>query len=205
MAVTTMCEPDHEGAKIRPDVSKAYAKYREDHPNPVPEGGFNTIFYMKTEWQGCVLNTGEYNGYHDSDFYAVVWDAEKQDARRVVYASTRGWSYPNSAVVDATPEVIAEWKAWGERVLAERKAAEKARTERAAEECGLTVDQYLNLKKCHGREFDSLRKLLVSRNNKRLRSEFRKSLAEQLYGWCTTPRMERKYDSPFSRKQWQYV
>jgi hypothetical protein len=35
------------------------------------------IFYEGVEsYKGCVLAEYENNGYHDSDFYAVVWDAE---------------------------------------------------------------------------------------------------------------------------------
>ncbi len=67
--------------------------------------GSNGTLYMKTEYAGCILEVYEHNGYDDSDFYAIAWD-EKEDAiRRIEYASTRGWSYPNSATVDATPEI----------------------------------------------------------------------------------------------------
>lgn len=37
---------------------------------------------------------------------------------------------------------------------------------------------------------------------KKFRSEFRKSLYEQLVAWLETPADERKYSSPFSPKQW---
>lgn len=57
----------------------------------------------KREFVGAVLDTGEYNGYHDSDFYAVVWDGEK--VKRVEYATTRFGDCGNSATPDATPEV----------------------------------------------------------------------------------------------------
>lgn len=61
--------------------------------------------YMETTYEGAVLDTGEMNYHDDSDFYAVVFDGEI--VKRVEYASTRGWCYPNSASVDATPEVRA--------------------------------------------------------------------------------------------------
>lgn len=37
---------------------------------------------------------------------------------------------------------------------------------------------------------------------KKLRSEFRKSLKAQLLAWIETPADERKYNTPFSPKQW---
>jgi len=54
---------------------------------------------------GAVLETYERNGYDDSDFYAIVWDEAEQCTKSIEYASTRGWTYLNSAVVDATDEV----------------------------------------------------------------------------------------------------
>lgn len=82
--------------------------------------------YMRTSHVGLVLELREYNGYDDSDFYAIVWDPEKGAPDRVDYASTRGWTYPNGAHVDATPEVLAAYAAWRE---VQRRAAEKRRAE----------------------------------------------------------------------------
>ena len=88
-------------------------------------GGPGTL-YMKTSHVGLVLSTGEVNGYDDSDFFATVWNPATGTTGRVTYASTRGWTYHNSATVDATPEVVAAYNAW--------KAASDAalRAERAA-------------------------------------------------------------------------
>jgi hypothetical protein len=55
---------------------------------------------------GATLATYERNGHDDSDFYAIVWDAEVGHTRHINYASTRCWTYHNNATVDATPEVI---------------------------------------------------------------------------------------------------
>lgn len=63
-------------------------------------------------YEGAVLDTGEINGYDDSDFYAVVWDEAAQCVKRVEYATTRGWTYNNYAKVDATAEVLAKAEAW---------------------------------------------------------------------------------------------
>ena len=82
--------------------------------------------YMRTTHVGKVLSLGERNGYDDSDFYAVVWDDEKNAPEEITYASTRGWTYPNGASVDATPEVVAKHEAWAAAV---RESAREARVE----------------------------------------------------------------------------
>lgn len=56
---------------------------------------------------GSVLHTYERNGWDDSDWFAIVWDAESGTIRHVGYASTSSWTYHNGADVDATPEVLA--------------------------------------------------------------------------------------------------
>ncbi len=89
------------------------------------DGPFKPL-YMMTTHVGLVIETGEYNGYDDSDFYAVVWDVENQRTQRIVYATTRGWTYPNSATIDATPEVLAQYNAWCERMRAKARAEREA-------------------------------------------------------------------------------
>lgn len=91
-----------------------------------PQDGEYTV-----TWEGRVLRLGEHNWHDDSDFYALVWDDEKAAPREVTYASTRGWTYNNSASVDATPEVRAAYDAWCEALRAEADA--RIAAERAAE------------------------------------------------------------------------
>ncbi len=68
---------------------------------------------MHTEFHGLVLDAnGERNGRDDSDFYATVWDAKHGRTVEVTFATTRGWTYPNHAEADATPEVVAAYQAW---------------------------------------------------------------------------------------------
>jgi len=62
-------------------------------------------------YEGAVLQTYERNGSWDSDFYAIVYDAEADVIEHVQYATTRGWTYPNYATVDATAEVLAKAQA----------------------------------------------------------------------------------------------
>lgn len=62
---------------------------------------------------GAVLCDREMNGYDDSDFYAIVWDAAEKRTKKIVYASTRyaggGW-----CTVDATPETLAAATAYNQ-------------------------------------------------------------------------------------------
>lgn len=83
----------------------------------------------EVSYEGAVLDKIERNGYDDSDFDAIVWDAAEGRVRVVNYASTRGWTYHNGATVDATPETLEaarEWmRGWWVRLLtaeAEREA-----------------------------------------------------------------------------------
>jgi len=56
-------------------------------------------------YEDCVLDTYERNGYDDSDWYAVCWDAEKGRVVDVNYDTTRcggsGW-----AEIDATEDTL---------------------------------------------------------------------------------------------------
>lgn len=64
------------------------------------------IYGQKTEsYVGCVLDTYEHNGYHDSDFYAICWDENEGKIVEVEYDTTRcgGGGY---AKIDATDEVL---------------------------------------------------------------------------------------------------
>ena len=112
MSIRMMTEPTTPGA-VRDDY---WSKEGRD------------IYTVETH-KGLVLSLGEYNGRDDSDFYAVVWNEETGHTERIVYASTRGWTYPNGAAVDATDEVKAKYAARCEKITAElraKRAAEKA-------------------------------------------------------------------------------
>lgn len=74
----------------------------------IPTPGQPGAVTRQVTFAGCVLATGEVNGYDDSDFYALVLDRGAKAIRRVTYASTRYASDGCSARVDATPAVLAE-------------------------------------------------------------------------------------------------
>lgn len=92
--------------------------------------------WMETTHVGLVLSLNERNGYDDSDFYALVWSPTLGRPERIEYASTCGWTYPNNAQVDATPEVVAAYEGWLQRCQDEARAAQRAKlaAEQAAAE-----------------------------------------------------------------------
>ncbi len=99
--------------------------------------------YIKTDngteimYKGCVLDLRERNYYDDSDFYAIVWDEEKQIIKDIEYATTRFPSDGSYAEIDATKEVIQkaekymenryfdEWKKWNKQ---QAETVEKEKT-----------------------------------------------------------------------------
>lgn|SRR5262245_6684446 len=113
--IRTMCNKDTPGAVL------------DDYWTKVAK----TEIWMVETHKGLVLELREVNGYDDSDFYAVVWNEEKGEPERITYASTRGWTYPNGAGVDATPEVAAKYAAYlkaeddARRALAEAREAKR--------------------------------------------------------------------------------
>jgi hypothetical protein len=60
-----------------------------------------------TQYIGCVLDTFERNGYHDSDFYAVCWDEAKSQVVTIEYDTTRCGG-GGTAEIDATEDVLAK-------------------------------------------------------------------------------------------------
>lgn len=108
-------------------------------PFPFPrewlaQGATEPSFALVRSFEGCVISEREMNGYDDSDFYALVWDAEQKSFREILFASTRGWTYPCFATaVDATPEVRALWNAYCERDRAKAEYEAEQRAIRAVQ------------------------------------------------------------------------
>jgi hypothetical protein len=71
---------------------------------------------QKTLYAGAVLMTREKNYYDDSDFYAVVWDADEKKLANYEYGSTR-YGGSGGASEDATPEVVAAANAYAYQAL----------------------------------------------------------------------------------------
>jgi hypothetical protein len=155
--------------------------------------------------QGLCLVDFERNMYDDSDFYMTVWNPVTKRPSNIMFATTRGWSYPcYNSWVDATPEVCAEYeafKAYQDRrsdVLARRRArqhdAEVART------AGLNRVQVQRLRETVGVSAWAGVKRLITAN---LRSGFRKSLRDQVLAWINDPAP--KFSRPLSAKQMAFL
>jgi hypothetical protein len=155
--------------------------------------------------QGLCLVDWERNMYDDSDFYMTVWDPVSKSPRNIMFATTRGWSYPcyNSSV-DANPEVRAEYNAYmaykqrRSEVLGRRAA--RQRDAEVAHRAGLTRVQVERLKAVVGTDYWEGVKRLITSN---LRSGFRMSLRQQVMSWINDPAP--KFARPLSPKQMAYL
>ena len=162
--------------------------------------------YIQRYYENRVLSLGEHNGYHDSDFYAMVWDDETESVKKVVFASTRGWCYPcYPAEVDAPEDIRKKAEEYTRKQNRHYKAY--CLWEDRKEDIKLARTMQLKhynlvrkLKKASVDRFDSIFSLLKV---KKFRSEFRKSMAQQVRSWVNDPAP--KYDSPLSWKQWKYL
>ena len=92
--------------------------------------GVKDPLYVETTYVGLVLAVGEHNGYDDSDFYATVWNPVTSRPFDIEYGTTRAWTYPNHAEVDASAEVRAAYDEY-RRVEADKAVAEYAKVEAA--------------------------------------------------------------------------
>lgn len=91
-----------------------------------------TWIYGKPEiqYEGCVLNWYERNGYDDSDWYATCWDCERKTIVEVMFDTTRCGG-GGHAEIDATPDVLREvyryWKAIGKSLFDGKTNPEQAK------------------------------------------------------------------------------
>jgi hypothetical protein len=93
--------------------------------------------YTPIEWEyethkGLCLREYERNGYHDSDFYMVVWNDEKNAPESIEFATTRaGCGAAFGSHPDATPEVKAKYEAYQQEQA--RRAEEERQSFLAAQ------------------------------------------------------------------------
>ncbi len=66
---------------------------------------------MEVSYEGKVFNWYERNGYEDSDWYAEVWDDEKNAPKAVLFDTTR-CGCAGHAEIDATPDVLRKLYRW---------------------------------------------------------------------------------------------
>ena len=106
------------------NVCEVTESWRGHFSNP------DTRLWVWESHNGLCLEDRERNGSWDSDFYMTVWNPETQAPQEILFATTRGWSYPSyGSRPDATPEVRAAYDAWkavrdeqARKAVAEREA-----------------------------------------------------------------------------------
>lgn len=190
-------------------VSKAGHRPRVDYvEQELQQGPFieYVTYDVKT---GLCIKEWENNGYHDSDFFMLYWDEETQSPKTECFATTRGWSYPclNSRV-DATPEVLAKYRAWEQKrdteIRARRRHNDAVKLQlfrkevsRVAKEFEVSYPKLLKLRRAT--KLPAILELF----GPRIRSKFKLSLREQVLNWLRDP--SPKYGTPLTKKQMGYI
>lgn len=179
----------------------AYSPLNWNHP----EDRKTNSMALYLTYEGKCIQDRERNMYDDSDFIMTVWDDEKNEPKDIEFASTRGWSYPcYGSWADATEEVKAKYEAYCKEREEKHKAylAKKQEKElnKLLDTCDITKEQYDKIVDAYGSITGP--KLIKNVLSKRVRSDFKKSLAKQIRSWLNG---ESQYYKPLSRKQLQYV
>lgn len=213
MPIINLCSATDEGATGHHNgagfPNRAYEK-NADGSYIYAQGP--SAYWTRLSHVGLCISDYERNGYDDSDFFMVVWNPEKQEPETILFASTRGWSYPcMGSSPDATPEVIAEYRDWGRRMEVARKA--RIRSEKAlkladqrrsmiasAKAFGFPYQRLLVARRLlNADQFSSLMWLL----NAKVRSGFKLSMRQQAILWLKE--QAPKYPTPLSKKQFEFI
>lgn len=151
---------------------------------------------------GLCVDQFERNGYNDSDFCMVVWDVINKQAKTIEFATTRFWSYPcYNSKVDASPEIIAEYKAW--KVKCDRAYRIQLKWNRRKADMmtarELQLDSYHQVRKLRRIYKEDVEVIYCLLRVKKFRSKFRESLSNQIRTWLREDNPQYKY--PLSFKQ----
>lgn len=162
---------------------------------------------------GLCLREFERNGYHDSDFFMIVWNPVERKPETIEFATTRGWTYPCLATsVDASEETKREyanylfaqdWFFWKSKIEQRVKALCDFRqfARDYGKHHGFPHWRLTALRKHYSME--DLGRLINLIGNTRLRSPFKLKLREQLINWLKDPAP--KYPTPLSKKQMIHI
>ena len=118
--------PIRHFARRREDVPADAVNLREttQQVSDMAGGTKDVPMWLWDSHVGLCIQERERNMHDDSDFFMLVWDAEKRvewcsepgAPFEIMFATTRGWSYPSLASrVDATPEIVRKSKLARER------------------------------------------------------------------------------------------
>lgn len=209
MAIIHFTNSKEEAERNGVNVSsyKTYAQTTEGETKEI------TLWLYETH-VGLCLRDYEVNGYDDSDFYMIVWNDEKNEPEHILFASTRGWTYPSyGSFVDATDEVKAKYAAYE----ADRQARAKARERHLK---AVTLNEVRQFAKASGKFYDfpsyrltALRGKLTKREydvicglikpKSKIRNAFKLSLQERVVTWLKTEKPQ--YPTPLSANQLRYL
>lgn len=89
---------------------------------------------------GCVLGVSERNGYHDSDFFATVWDEEQGCVRTIEDGTTRFYAPSKYSRADATNEVRTKARNWWASTVGPRTARATLMGQRVRIDVGAEVE-----------------------------------------------------------------
>ena len=165
-----------------------------------------------TSHNGLCIRDFERNGYDDSDWFMIVWNEERHEPETILFASTRGWSYPcYGSRPDANTETLAAYAQYQDaesRLFAMRDFKSKIAAlcefrdtaKIIAHAAGVPVGKVLKLRKVLGKEKIEN---LASFFGPRVRSNFKINLRTQLVNWLNDSAP--KYPTPFSRKQLEWI
>lgn len=177
---------------------------KADAPSNATWCDYNRVWVWKTH-VGLCLREREVNRYDDSDFYMTVWDVDAAQPKEIMFATTRGWSYPSfGSSVDATPDIVALYAAWLKNREAEkRKRARHTRAivlmqqrrdlKAACAQFGANYWRLVSLRR--NDDFQELLRLF----NPRVRSGFKRSLREQVIAWSKDT--SARFAHPLSNRQ----
>jgi hypothetical protein len=196
-------------------INNSGDKFPEGSYCPIGKGSWNDFksnpdcagsICLNESYHGLCLFESEANGYHDSDFYMTVWDPESEKAFKVLFATTRGWSYPcYGSRPDATPDVIEAYEAWKKANDRRRRILYRWKLREAdiktAATCRITRKDLRKLRATVGD--DALPAFIALLKVKNYRSKFRKSVAGQVRAWLDNENPN--YNRPLSYKQMKAI
>lgn len=159
-------------------------------------------YSLITTYTGRVIALREINGAYDSDFIATVWSYDDRPIE-IEYATTRGWTYANSAEVDATPEILKKYKRHSRAQDIRDRLNRRQRDAEVRAKARLTFAEHKRLKRAYWEGGDNYKSVLKLLQTRRFRSTFRQSIATQVREWASIKAPE--FSTPLSVKQLAYI
>jgi len=100
----------------------------------------STVSDYDRDFTGCVLGIREMNGYHDSDFYATVWDEAQGCVREIFDGTTRCHAPSKYHRADASDEVLTKARDWWASTIGPRNAYSTLMGQRVRIDVGAEVE-----------------------------------------------------------------